>query len=105
MDNCRTHDRLFFMWCSHHADGGGATHPRLEVPRNVAFLQNPTYIYIPYRHIGGAGRNTGGVDRHIGGFIVAIEPILQLLRHGGELVVHNLAHETYVICNENQKRG
>ena len=28
---------------------------------------------------------------------VAITPILQELRHGGELVVHNLSHETYVV--------
>ena len=34
---------------------------------------------------------------------VAIEPILRLVRNGGELVVHNLTHETYVIYREYHK--
>merc|ERR1712176_440205 len=38
-------------------------------------------------------------------FDTAIAPILQELRNGAELVVHNLAHETYVSCREFQKRA
>lgn len=50
---------------------------------------------------------TGAVEPCAAGedFLDAIEPILQLVRNGGELVVHSLAHETYVICREKQKRG
>ena len=38
-------------------------------------------------------------------FDIAIKPIVSLLRQGAEIVSHNLAHETLVLCREIQKQS